>query len=139
MDFEYDNEGRRRGVTAYENTYRMAPNPEETFRSHVARDLMHDLLRTHLVERSYDKSLSVILTKTLADTIKEKMKLQTFSKRYKYVCLVTIGERNANPQTHGVHVSSRCLWDTDTDNSATASYKSENLFAVATLYALYYA
>lgn len=76
------------------------------------------------------------LSKNMADVIKQRMKEQAFSKRYKYVCMVTIGERRG-PRPFGVMVTSRCIWNTDTDNFASTSIKSKRLFAVATLYALY--
>ena len=40
--------------------------------------------------------------------------------RYKIVCQVTLGQR----KDQGMRFCSRCLWDTNTDNYATASFKN---------------
>jgi hypothetical protein len=43
--------------------------------------------------------------------------------RYKYVVQVFLGENKGQ----GARVASRCLWDTETDNYATFSYKNVSL------------
>jgi hypothetical protein len=54
--------------------------------------------------------------------------------RYKYVCVVTIGQK----KEQGMAVCSRCVWNTETDNYASASFSRGDLLAVATLYATYF-
>ena len=57
-----------------------------------------------------------------------------FASSYKIVCLVSIGEK----KEQGVRVGSRCVWNTDWDTYATASYENHHIYAVGICYALYY-
>ncbi|KAL8597850.1 hypothetical protein ACOMHN_061383 [Nucella lapillus] len=116
------------------NTYRLGPTADEKFNSASAGKMMTGVLQSYLEGERYDKTLSISLSKNLAEVIKERMKDQGFSQRYKYVCVVTLGEK----KDQGMAVCSRCVWNTETDNYASASYTKGNLFAVATLYALYF-
>ena len=54
--------------------------------------------------------------------------------RYRYVSLVTIGEK----KDQGVRFGSRCVWDHQRDSYATNFYETHQLYAVGTLYAIYY-
>ncbi|XP_076462333.1 dynein light chain Tctex-type protein 2B-like [Babylonia areolata] len=116
------------------NTYRMGPNAEEKFNAAKASKQMQSTLSAFLESEKYDKTLSVSLSKNLAEVIKDHMKDMGFSHRYKYVCMVTMGEL----KEQGMTVCSRCVWNTDTDNMASATFTKGDLFAVATLYALYF-
>nr|KAG5709544.1 hypothetical protein BaRGS_001594 [Batillaria attramentaria] len=116
------------------NTYRMAPESSERFKAGTAERIMTGILESYLDGEKYDKTMCVSLSKSLSDVIKERMKDQGWSPRYKFVCVVTLGEA----REQGLAVSSRCMWNTDTDSFASANYKKGNLFAVATLYALYF-
>ena len=53
--------------------------------------------------------------------------------RYKLIFQAAVGEN------HGqcVRMASRCLWDKDTDNSATATWTNGKTYAVATCFALF--
>ena len=126
--------GQTKPVTKVANTYRMSPKADEKFNASSVRHIMVSVMESYLEGENYDKFLTTNLTKNLADVIKERMKDLGFSSRYKYVCLVTMGER----REQGLAISSRCIWNTDTDNFATATLNKGNLYAVATLYALYY-
>lgn len=53
--------------------------------------------------------------------------------RYKFVVQVTLGE----VRDQGVRVASRCLWDTDTDNYASYSFKSETIWCNALVFGVY--
>lgn len=53
--------------------------------------------------------------------------------RYKIVATVTIGEYNGQ----GVKMASRFLWNTNTDDFATASFVNKSIYAVAAVYGLY--
>lgn len=54
--------------------------------------------------------------------------------RYKLISLATIGEK----KDQDVRVGSRCVWDTQWDSFATATFQNPHIYAVATVYALYY-
>ena len=54
--------------------------------------------------------------------------------RYRIVCTVMIGQLTGQ----SVRYVSRCMWDTATDSSASASYQNSSLFATATVFAVYF-
>lgn len=116
------------------NTYRMQPEKEERFNAAAAEKLIKSVLTRYLDGEKYDKMLCTSLSKNLSDVIKDRIKDQGFSPRYKYVCLVTMGQ----VKEQGMNIASRCLWSTETDNYASATFTKGDLFAVATLYALYF-
>ena len=53
---------------------------------------------------------------------------------YKFVAVVTIGQK----LDQGVKIGSRCVWNTDYDTWASASFESRTLYAVGNIYALYF-
>lgn len=53
--------------------------------------------------------------------------------RYKIVVQVVLGENKGQ----GTRIASRCLWETDTDNSASYAYKSDALWCVAMVFGCY--
>jgi hypothetical protein len=54
--------------------------------------------------------------------------------RYKFVSHVMIGQ-NAD---QGINFASRSVWNTSTDNFASATYRNGSLFAIATVFAVYF-
>lgn len=73
------------------------------------------------------------LSKDIADKIKEKIKCTLHIPRYKLVTQVTVGQM----KDQGVRITSRCLWDTSTDNYATASFQNQHIWASAIVFGLY--
>jgi hypothetical protein len=73
------------------------------------------------------------LSKDIADKIKEKIKSTLNIPRYKLVTQVTIGQS----KDQGVRITSRCLWDTATDNYATASFQNQHIWASVIFFGLY--
>ncbi len=41
-------------------------------------------------------------------------------------------------QGHSVQIASRCIWDDGKDNSASVTFRNESIYAVATLFAVYF-
>ena len=54
--------------------------------------------------------------------------------RYKFVFQASVGEN----QNQMVRNASRCLWDAEIDNCASASWSNGKAYAVAQCFALYY-
>lgn len=73
------------------------------------------------------------LTKDLADKIKHQIKEKLNLARYKIIVQVTIGQK----KDQGVRITSRCLWDTSTDNYATVNYQNEHVWVSALVFGLY--
>ena len=68
----------------------------------------------------------------LSDVIKARTKELPLP-RYKLVVSVEIGQSAGQ----SVICVSRSLWNASTDDFASASYRNESLFAVATVFAVY--
>ncbi|XP_059151570.1 dynein light chain Tctex-type 5-like [Physella acuta] len=118
----------------YQNTYRIAPNASEKFQPSKAQRVMREVLESYLSAERYSTDICGNIVQQISDVIKGRVKDLGFSPRYKFVCVVTIGQN----RQQGVAVASRSVWNPETDNFATASYKSGDLFAVANIFATYF-
>ncbi|XP_038571598.1 dynein light chain Tctex-type protein 2B isoform X3 [Micropterus salmoides] len=83
------------------------------FKPAVVKECIRETVREQLSGMRYDPEQVPELSRSLADCIKGKVKNAGFD-RYKIVVQVVIGEQRGQ----GVKMSSRCLWDSDTDNYA---------------------
>jgi len=70
--------------------------------------------------------------KKLSDEIRIKLKELNYD-RYKFIVQVIVGER----REQGVRMGTRCFWDSGTDNHASETFMNDNIFCVATAYAVY--
>ena len=122
-----------REAARLENTYKMAPDDDKAFSRRRVEDAMRSVLASYLVDYTYDATSCARLTCDLSNMVKARVKEMGFA-RYKLVCQVIIGENH----NQGVHVVSRFLWDKKTDTYATATYSNGELYAVATVYGLYF-
>ncbi|KAK3715772.1 hypothetical protein QZH41_002281 [Actinostola sp. cb2023] len=115
----------------FENTYRM--KPKQTFPVDEIRQIILKNLQNTVGEEVYSHLNPNLVCKTLSQLIKDQVKSLNID-RYKVVCLVTIGAKNRER----VRVASRCLWDANFDRFASATVENGSLFAVGTVYGLYY-
>nr|XP_015210813.1 PREDICTED: tctex1 domain-containing protein 4 isoform X2 [Lepisosteus oculatus] len=115
-----------------ENTYKTQPDEGCCFNGHKVQQLLETTLDSYLGEASYNPTTCGLLTQNLSDLIHSKAK-DINPPRYKLVCLVILGQCS----DQGLRVASRCLWDTETDNFAVATFQNTSLFAVAVVYGLY--
>jgi hypothetical protein len=120
-----------------QNTYRTEPNSEqEKFKPYKLEPKLYAALEEALKDRKYDQNKTSALTKELSQIIMRETRLlmNNSSPRYKLVSHVLIGEMKNQDIRHG----SRCLWDNNLDNLVSVVYKNNSLFAVATIFAVYY-
>lgn len=123
---------RRKPRLTYENTFRL--EPKKKFEASKVKSIIDEVLETHLGnEDKYDHKAERQLVKTLAEIIKGRVKELNYE-RYKIVCSVTIGQL----KEQGLRMGSRCCWDAKWDTFATGSYKNKTLFAIATVWGVYY-
>nr|XP_039267341.1 uncharacterized protein LOC120342533 isoform X3 [Styela clava] len=73
------------------------------------------------------------LTLKMADEVKDELKQLDFP-RYKYVVNVMIGQL----KFQGIRVASRCLWDTNVDNSFCVEKEGRHCFVTVLVHAIYY-
>lgn len=120
--------------TKYENTYRMEPNEDRKFRAgSKVHDATYSILESYLGDAIYDAERTPELTKDLTELIKKRVKEMDFE-RYKLVVSLIMGEDTGQ----GLEMASRFLWNTNTDNYVTVTYKNGKLFAVATIYGVFF-
>lgn len=81
---------------------------------------------------SYEGDKCNEAAKSLADMIRNKLKDLGYD-RYKFIVQVLIGEK----REQGVRMGSRCFWDSNTDNQASDTFTNDNIFCVASAYAVY--
>jgi len=66
--------------------------------------------------------------------VKTRVKQELFLPRYRLVASVMIGQDGGQ----SISIVSRSLWNAATDNFSSASYRNGSLFAVATVFAVYF-
>ncbi|XP_053731709.1 dynein light chain Tctex-type protein 2B [Synchiropus splendidus] len=113
--------------------YSIRPNHQNKFKPAIVKECIRDTIREQLSGLRYDSEAVPELSRTLADQIKDKVKNAGFD-RYKLVVQVVIGEQRGQ----GVKMSSRCLWDADTDNYAEDVFMNDSLFCVAAVFGSYF-
>jgi len=116
-----------------ENTYMIRPNFRNKFRPVAVKNIIHEILGEELGGKQYNAEETGNWTRTISDSIKDKLKGMEYD-RYKIVVQVVIGEQRGE----GVKFAARCLWDSDTDNYAQDIYTNESLFCVAVAYGVFY-
>ena len=123
----------------FENTYRLGPDESKKFHAYMFDSNISELVREKLnnwekANGAYGNGKSVEhLTMELIESIRREVKNLSLP-RYRIVTHVVVGE-NANQD---VRVTSRCLWNTDTDNYVTLSHRTKHLWASVVIYAVYF-
>ena len=116
---------------AYENTYKM--EPRKRFDIKEAKKFVNEILEENFFEVKYDPLQMVHLSKRVSTIIKDKLKSLGYD-RFKYVCCVTVGQQ----LNQSIKIASRFVWDARRDTWFDCTYSNRELFAVATVYVLYY-
>lgn len=97
----------------------------------VVRPCLHDCL---VKLDSYDAITCSQQVSRLAEAIKASVKALGYSSRYKFVVQVHMGES----RHQGVEVASRAIWHSASDGMASVTCTYNGMFAVATVYGIYY-
>ncbi|XP_028413480.1 tctex1 domain-containing protein 1-B-like [Dendronephthya gigantea] len=125
------NRGGENTKILYENTYKMAPNT--AFPANKIKEVVEGILGRELKDIPYEAENCRQLTSRISDIIKREVKDLDLD-RYKLVCIVHIGQRG----NQEIKVGSRCLWDVRLDTFISAEYKNTSLFAIATVFGIYF-
>lgn len=121
-------------VPKLENTFSLGPNESQKFIPSRIEELVQEILSLKLKSVSYEPQLSKKLCKTLSEEIKKTIKPFIFP-RYKLVVTMAIGQ---NTSQESLIMGSRALWNAETDNQCTVNFKNDTLYAVATIFAVYF-
>lgn len=126
-----------------EPTYLLEPSESERFYPSRAKSIALDVLTTEISNAKIDDKFiedwsefsddMEDLGKKVADHIKNRIREEMNIPRYKIVVQVSIGQR----KNQGVCITSRCLWNTATDNFASAEFKNEYIWSNALIFGLY--
>ncbi|XP_070563118.1 dynein light chain Tctex-type 5-B-like isoform X2 [Ptychodera flava] len=114
-----------------EPTFQLKPNKK--FPVVQVKNILKDVLESYLSEEKYEPELCRQMTKTISEVVKARVKdLQV--KRYKVIVLIHIGQL----KDQGMRMGSRCLWDPENDTFSSYEYKNNSLFAIGSVYGVYY-
>lgn len=122
---------KRRSRPVFENSYKL--EPPQKFEADKVRHIIESVLESQLKDEEYDPKACKQLVLTLSEIIKSRVKELNYQS-YKIVCLVSIGQ----VKEQGFRMGSRCCWDPKWDTFATANYKNKSLFAIGTVWGVYY-
>ena len=105
-----------------------------TFSRVQVEQMLNQNLQNYLADlASYNAALSSLIVSELANKIKDNVKSLGYH-RYKFVVQVHLGES----RQQGIEVASRAIWNPTTDNMASVTVNHKGMFAVATVYGIYY-
>lgn len=116
----------------YANTYKLKPDEDKRFRCKDVKGIIDSVLEGQLTGVTYNAETCKKLTTSIADEIKDKIKLLRLN-RFKIVCVVHIGQQRGQ----SLSITSRCLWDTSHDRMATSSFSGDTFFACASVFGIY--
>lgn len=114
-----------------ENTFQMEPG--KRFPYGKVKTIIRDVLEGYLAEERYEPELCRQMSKTISEVIKARVK-ELMIPRFKVICLVHIGQLGAQ----GLRIGSRCLWDEKFDTFSTFEFRNNSIFAVGSVYGVYY-
>ena len=116
-----------------QNTYIMEPKDGEKFNPSRVEKVISAVLKSYLDEETYQASKCGMLSTSIADVIKSRVKDLDYA-RYKYVVHVIVGQNSGQCNS----AVSRCLFFEQTDSFSSAVYKRGDIYAVGSVYAVYF-
>ena len=116
-----------------ENTYKVEPDDNAVFNCQKIQNIIETVLEAQLKDEKYDARMCRSLTKDVSNIIKDRLKHMEMP-RYKLVVSVMLGECG----DQCLQLASRSIWNDKTDKSVTGTYQNEHLFAVCTVYGVYF-
>ncbi|KAM4895116.1 dynein light chain Tctex-type protein 2B isoform 3-T8 [Sylvia borin] len=105
----------------------------DRFKSSTVKECIRAILKEKLANLQYVPEEMPELTKSLSETIKDRLKEEGYD-RYKMVVQVVIGEQRGE----GVNMAARCFWDADTDSCAHDVFMNDSLFCVVAAFGCFY-
>lgn len=115
-----------------EPTYRMRPYDEAKFSPSAVRKIADEVCKAVLDGKKWNGEEEPVWAVQITEQVKARVRALNFA-RYKLVVQTVLGQH----KQQGVRVASRCLWDTEVDNFASASYQNESLWATVMVFGLY--
>lgn len=116
-----------------ENTYKLAPDHVYHFVPHKVQNVAQNVLEEILKDKEYDPTTVPALVKRIVEKTKERTK-ELKMLRHKIVVHAVVGERGEQ----SLKATSRCLWNDKFDSHTSAEYQNKHLFAVVTVYGIFF-
>jgi tctex1 domain-containing protein 2 len=113
--------------------FAVGPSYAQKFKESEAKIVIQTALKRRLMETKYHPDNTSTWAKEIADDIKQEMKEKGWV-RYKFVVHVVIAEQKGE----GIKLACKCFWDRNTDAFAKDIFENKSIFAVATVYGVYY-
>ncbi|KAF0687854.1 Aste57867_20441 [Aphanomyces stellatus] len=120
-------------IKIYMPTYIMAPTEDEKFRRKKVCGIVAECLEKELSNKEYDEDDSKQWCSTIADTVKNRIRAECNFPRYKIIVQAFVGQQ----KLQDVRIASRCLWDNDHDNHASAEFANQSIWATCIVFGLY--
>ncbi|OWF47380.1 tctex1 domain-containing protein 1-B-like [Mizuhopecten yessoensis] len=124
-------QGQRPVNIILENTYKNCP--DKVVRNDDIRRCIQEVFEQELPETTYSEEECCILSKRLAEMIKQSVK--SLVQRHKIITVVALGQRQ--DYSPSVAFTSRCVWNANFDTFSEYTYKNTSLYAVGLVYVLY--
>ncbi|XP_053965807.1 dynein light chain Tctex-type protein 2B isoform X2 [Anastrepha obliqua] len=120
-----------RPVLKYLPTYRL--DPKLPLNKEVCEKIIQTVMDDAFENFIYSPKQSLTLCAQISEEIKNRVKSQHYD-RYRYVCIVSIGEKIMQGYCSLVNF----LWDAEKDGYISYVYDTPKFWGIATLYYLYY-
>ncbi|XP_059149043.1 dynein light chain Tctex-type 5-B-like [Physella acuta] len=117
----------------YENTFRLQPDPDRTFKADKIKPVINDILKRYLRHFKYTQDGSKQMCLAISSEVKSRVKGFDFP-RYKIVCNVIIMQNKGQ----GSEICSRCIWSPETDSFASETFKTGHIICVVSVHAVYF-
>ncbi|KAE8885232.1 hypothetical protein PF005_g3988 [Phytophthora fragariae] len=114
-------------------TYIMAPTEDERFRRKKVGKIISECMAKELEGKEFDESDCKSWSTAIADAVKARIHAECNFPRYKTVVQTFIGQQ----RLQDVRITSRCLWDNDHDNHASAVFNSQHIWATCVVFGFY--
>jgi hypothetical protein len=109
------------------------PAPGTKFMRRDVEKVVKSIIAERIGDKPYNYAESMQISKDLCTLIQESVQDMNYN-RYKLVVQVIIAE-NCN---QGIRVSSRCLWDSETDGFAEFTHSTGHMHVTALVFGLYW-
>lgn len=116
----------------YEPTYRMKPYEEQKFSPPTVTAICKDVMDKMLADKVWTDEEETVWAVQITEQIKNRVRDLRYP-RYKIAVQVVLGQN----KNQGAQLASRCLWDAETDNYASYTFKNDALWCTAIVFGAY--
>ncbi|NWI00407.1 TC1DA protein, partial [Tichodroma muraria] len=107
--------------------------PGRRFPVAAVDEILREVVSSALRERRYEPGPCREAAKDIAEVVKARVKALAVP-RYKIVVVAHVGQLGEQ----SLQIGSRCLWDPESDTFSSYAFRNTSLFAVASVYGVYF-